>query len=85
MDKAAGVDCKSVLQAAANSRARSAAPKQRFQEGAVDEVSILGECHPSVFLLYLFCRLSLALLMPLPDSVMLGARHGCGGFVQEFE
>ncbi|BDA45841.1 hypothetical protein COCOBI_07-6280 [Coccomyxa sp. Obi] len=42
LDKAAGVDCKFVLQAAANSRARSAAPKQRFQEGAVDEVSILG-------------------------------------------
>ncbi|EIE22579.1 hypothetical protein COCSUDRAFT_66290 [Coccomyxa subellipsoidea C-169] len=42
VDKEAGADCKRVLKAASTSRARSAALKQRFQGGAVDEVSFLG-------------------------------------------
>lgn len=81
MDKAAGVDCKFVLQAAANSRARSAALKQRFQEGAVDEVSILGEWH---LLSYyparcLSCHVSFVLGVAMFRPVMLAARHGEAG------
>jgi hypothetical protein len=51
VDKEAGADCKRVLKAASTSRARSAILKQRFQEGAVDEVSFLGASltDPSVY------------------------------------
>ena len=41
-DKEAGVDCKRILKAAATSRSTSAALKQRFQEGSIDEISFLG-------------------------------------------
>ena len=41
-DREAGVDCKRILKAAASSRSTSAAVKQRFREGSIDEVSFLG-------------------------------------------
>jgi len=50
VDKEAGADCKRVLKAASTSRARSAAVKQRFQQGSIDEVSFLGapRSHPCI-------------------------------------
>ncbi len=53
VDKEAGADCKRVLKAASTSRARSAALKQRFQGGAVDEVSFLGAAAAHFHLLIL--------------------------------
>ena len=41
-DREAGADCKRILKAAASSRSASAAVKQRFREGSIDEVSFLG-------------------------------------------
>lgn len=41
-DREAGVDCKRILRSAASSKNTSAALKQRFQEGSIDEISFFG-------------------------------------------
>ena len=71
VDKEAGADCNRVLKSASTSRARSAALKQRFQGGAVDEVSFLGAAAAHLHLLLDCIADVLDIFYPSPDHFLL--------------